>query len=1270
MSSKQFIRVEVSTDHPALLAGLEAWLQLELLSDEQVSYLGQTSLSCPVSLPEQAKPPAAAANPVSPTAAATAQAIARPPTPAWTTRLTQPVNQLLERLMAELSVVWLLCLGVLLVVLSSAVLAATQWSRFSVVGQYLVLLAYTLIFWLGGRWAAARPRLQLTAKTLRIVALLLVPINLWAIDGLRVGRSPTGLLVSLLAMALLTGCTVWRYPQLPQSAAHRQSRRLVWALVFLGLAYLQLGWNSLGLPLTALYGGTVATAIAFLRPLRHPESEAASFNPATTASLLVIYSLSALLLRGFTTPEIDIADLGLAVGTCGALLVWLMITATEQLTLSGLWLWSGRSLLWLGWLLAVFTVPGQAVLVSLLGLGLRGLQLVKTWRSRHLLAALLITLQVIWLSWRSLPAGWQQAATTLTTGWTGTESNPEVLLGVAYWPPVILLIGLADWLYRRSQPRLAQLSERLALGLGLILIAVSSLDLTVLALTLIAAALTLLVVTWRRSPASPLLINTTHAASLLAVAVAIADRWPNLPPGHWLVICLGATGLEWRLSWGDSHRPWRESAWYFGCGLAGLSYFNLLTALENKLLGFDWSLAGLALPVGLTLLTHRTPQRRYSRELSLLATGLTVPLTLFLPWTRLVGLGLATVLSGFLSRGWAKLSVALVTVLFGLGGGVCLIQDVLPGMPRLTGVQWYPIGAIAVWALWLTERLLQRRFGPADAEAWTSPPGAYLYARAVDIWGYVLCLSLLLCLTAEVALLYADGRSLQPSYLVAMAILTGAPLWRQWRAPQNSGVYLTGWGIELLMAEALGGSDLLALATATVGLGLVSLTIATWLRGRQRLTLTSLQVLPLVYGGLAIALRSTDFTATTGGITLGAALIVLEVGRRWQSRWLGWLALAGGSLAWYELVLYQLSQATGGDPGDGLVILAGVAALIMGVYRLAGRWIQQRLRYPQLALTAAAHLHWAVATLLLFLTLPSVILSNLTLTPLALVLAIAVTLYPLWQGRAAQSETWLYGGLAQGLGLIVYMRLLFPALSPLDRWSGAIAVILAVGLYQLPWSHWGWPPRPWQQAGRTLPILVTAVGAIWLYLVNFWLAAGFYGWLSWRQQQIRLSYLSLVLIDWAIARWLIENIVSQGIYYVLLWGGSLLYVAQVDPLWQLPAHKSQRHWLRVLGLGTILLYCLLFEPWTGLPVAVVSLVSLLVGLGLRVRAFLYVGTIIFVLNVLNQLILLNAEYPLVKWMIGIVAGIGLIWVAADFERRREQWISLAHNWRSGLNHWQ
>ncbi len=76
------------------------------------------------------------------------------------------------------------------------------------------------------------------------------------------------------------------------------------------------------------------------------------------------------------------------------------------------------------------------------------------------------------------------------------------------------------------------------------------------------------------------------------------------------------------------------------------------------------------------------------------------------------------------------------------------------------------------------------------------------------------------------------------------------------------------------------------------------------------------------------------------------------------------------------------------------------------------------------------------------------------------------------------------------------------------------------------------------------------------------------------------------------------------------------------------------------------------------------------GLVFRIRAFLYVGTLVFALNILNQLVLLNATYPFMKWLLGIAVGFSLIWIAADFERCRTQWLQLTQSWLQDLEGWQ
>lgn len=115
-----------------------------------------------------------------------------PPTPA--------LAVLLRNLLSELSVAWLLLLGLFLVVVSSGVLAASHWEQFSPTAQYGVLLAYTAAFGVGAGWIQRQEGLRLTGQTLEAIALLLVPVNVWALDGLGI---PWG--IRILALGLLLG---------------------------------------------------------------------------------------------------------------------------------------------------------------------------------------------------------------------------------------------------------------------------------------------------------------------------------------------------------------------------------------------------------------------------------------------------------------------------------------------------------------------------------------------------------------------------------------------------------------------------------------------------------------------------------------------------------------------------------------------------------------------------------------------------------------------------------------------------------------------------------------------------------------------------------------------------------------------------------------------------------------------------------------------------------------------------------------------------------
>jgi hypothetical protein len=107
-----------------------------------------------------------------------------------------------------------------------------------------------------------------------------------------------------------------------------------------------------------------------------------------------------------------------------------------------------------------------------------------------------------------------------------------------------------------------------------------------------------------------------------------------------------------------------------------------------------------------------------------------------------------------------------------------------------------------------------------------------------------------------------------------------------------------------------------------------------------------------------------------------------------------------------------------------------------------------------------------------------------------------------------------------------------------------------------------------------------------------------------------------------------------------------------------------------MGSGLICVVALFEAGWTGLIPGAISLAILFVGLGLRVRAFLYVGTATFLVNGFVQLAILGSIYSFLKWAIGLVVGIILIWIAATFETRREQIAALLQNWIGELENWE
>lgn len=1307
--------------HPELLAGLEIWLQMGLLSLDQVQQFCRQNLVCEWVAPWVAQPLTVSLNPSlrqpslrqpslrqpsqlndfadaasAPAALASAatqpaaQSTAQPPS--WIARM-------LQAFMAEIGVIWLLCLGVFMVVVSSAVLAASQWQNVSPVGQYLILFSYTLAFWGASLWAARRPALRLTGRMLQIATLLIVPLNFWMMDGLQLWQQGAGVVVNLTAALALSGVTRSLLPRL-------ETHSRLPLINALGLSWLHWGWSIAGMPLVTAYLGAIGTAVLTEQQARQQRSrnlenlenlgDSAGSGDAPEvpqAASALIVGLSTLLLigRAVLAAQVPVQQLGLAFGICGWLFCGLTRPSRPERQLSGLWS-LGAGLLILGWGVSVAAEPPwQAVAVSGLGLWLLGNRLVSRngLVSRNRLVSpngpleepplsisavmfLLLGLQTYGLLWRLLPQSLRQLLLDLAFQLFGSAGMPLALLGLAGFPYLWLMLGLARW---QQNSQLAKTTEAMALGLGSLLIALGLWNPLLRSLVCALAAGTLI---WRLRGRSVnarwMELYLCHLLILTAGFSAVEAAIPNLTALLAAQILLVGMSIEWSLSLGRGR--WRQSCWYFGLAMAGSSYMLWL----GLSLGSDANaLLWLATPALLTGLSRRQwPQARRAAWLS--AFSLIAQLALLNSlnsWMIACGAAVGLMLVNML-RLRAR-AAALLTVGFGLG----LIATALDyAIADPLGFDWVMLLlAASPWVLWLLHDGLQ--LGQGELRQ--------LYAGAAHSWAVGLSGLSLLSLSFYSliwALIWVSADQLAPGVLLPLSggLLFSAIAYQIWRQGGSEvGLCGLGWAAELVLILLViwQNGSIETLALLTLGLGLV-----TQLAGRFWPSQTGQRTcrwMPLAYAGFGLGLAhmplaDAGLTATTGLYTLAAAVIGLGAGRR-ASKVLTVTALLLASVAAYELLIYQLMQASGGETGDGITLLAGLAVLIAVTLRLVQGWVCAETQLAASELAQVRHLHWGLGSALIPLAMAADLSSGGFW--LWLLVGTVLSAYALLQGRqpaplppqSAGLCRWIYCGSWQAVGLVSAALYRWLPTNWLMAWAASLMAVAAVVLYCLPWRSYGWHPRPWCNTALLLPAVVVMLTSSQIALQSLLIVAAFYGWLAKAERQARLSYLGLLLLDWALLRYL-----NQQGWLNLTWtsavlAGSLLYAAQVDPMLQ--GARQQRHWLRSFAVGMLSLTLLYqAELEVGTTALLVSLLTLAgamgligLGLGLRTRAFLYVGTATFVIRTLRLLWLFIDSYALLLWAVGIVIGLALIWIAATFEARRSQVGQLLQYWLSEFDRW-
>jgi hypothetical protein len=1291
------IRIDLSVQHPELFTRLAGLQQLGLISDQELRQICRQYLTClvpeqitvpepsqefsadeaqstlfrPVPVASVAAHPDHSAQPAEPTAEPASPAMQPVAATSW-------VGQFLERLMNEVSVIWLLCLGVFLVVVSSAVLAASQWQNFSPIGQYGILFGYTIAFVIVGLWIGGQPRLQLTGGMLQIASLLIIPVNFWMMDGFRLLHTPNGIILAAIAAVLLSVATVRLLPR-PKTSGLAMINAL-------GLSWLHWGWGLPPIPLLATYVGCVGTSLVVLRqesllgrahesvtaaadelgsPPEEVELSPSWLRQLAPTHILLPFAILLLLFRALVVAQIPAEQLSLAFGICGWLLCWL----ARKHRARQVWGLMGAGLLLIGWGVGVgAAVPWQAALVSGLGLWLLGDRLQRLRQPADFVGLVLVGLATIVQLVELVPKPVGERITNTSLDWVGSAGMPAALWGVGLFPYLWAVMVLGVRLRRWQLPRLLRVADGMAWLLGASFVCMSLFNPILRSLALGLAFATLLVVQRQRQPANRALISITHGLGIATLFSTLGNFAPDLAAHHWGVVALGVMVLEWvALLLLTRQLLWQENTWFGGLGFAGLGYLLLLIPLYFA--PWEWRASALSIPVCLTGLLFFPSFRWRSQALGFsIGSMIAVQLLTFdavLP--RLIGLGLGAVLMLLNTVQRPNLGTAILSVGFGLT------------FSYATGWETLPHG-LQEWAL-LSGGLLGLLVGLRQVfrEGWAISSS---FKSALDGWSIAVLLWSTLPLVGY-ALLMVFGYSLAfpttwlPKLIwmepVAGLVILAAIVYRFWQKPAQGWLIAVAWAAEvaLICTLAFWQQPLRWVAIATLALGLLSVLLAeAWARRTGQPYRWSWQLIPLGYGGLGWVLAHTEWTSISGLYTFALAAIFLGVGRR-QPDWMPVtvLGLIQVSMGAFELLLYPLLRAQGGQPGDGLLVLAALAIALAVFAWVVDRWGTRLLNLPVESLHIFGHLHWGVSTWLLVpaLLLPLSRLGERLWGAEMLVLGG----YALVQGR--RQPAWVYFGLGQifaalgqGLSTHIAAGLLYP-------WASALTSAFGLGLYSLPWQRWGWLKTPFQRFAQGVPILITLLTAFSVNTSSLLLTGGFYGWMAFAAQTTRLSYIGLITANWAALRLLEQFNLTSRVWNVSLVGLSILFVAQVDPALRSSSQKGLRHWLRCFAvglIGTTVLYESDPSFMAGLLAIGLSLALIMAGLLLRIRAFLYVGTLMFVAKILRLIWLFIADESLVLWALGIALGLVLIWIAATFEARRAQVTALLQYWVTELEQWQ
>ena len=222
----------------------------------------------------------------------------------------------------------------------------------------------------------------------------------------------------------------------------------------------------------------------------------------------------------------------------------------------------------------------------------------------------------------------------------------------------------------------------------------------------------------------------------------------------------------------------------------------------------------------------------------------------------------------------------------------------------------------------------------------------------------------------------------------------------------------------------------------------------------------------------------------------------------------------------------------------------------------------------------------------------------------------------------------------------------------------------------------------WRGPLTNLAVILTSVAVVgtlpWIatYPRAFVAALAFCGALylaiAYRGRYARLGYLGLAMLELAWILALLDRGIQQPQLYAIPSG---LYFSAVGTLEVRQGRKSFGSLLEAFGLCVLVITAFIqsLNGAAGFPYFVLLLAEGLAiiwwGAAQRRKVPFLIGLAASVLNVIAQVVVLVNVYQVERWVIVLAAGLLLVSLAVFVERKREQIISAAREWRDALEAW-